>query len=153
MLAIAFLPFTLLALSAPPVAGDHATKMARGLDLFKQHIRPLLMEKCVRCHGGKATESEFDLTDRDGLLKGGTQGPAVVAGNARDSLLHKLVTHARQPYMPHQRGKLPAEAIAHIAAWIDCGAPYDQPLRPVASASASWTQKIVAESARRFWSF
>ena len=100
--------------TAPPDA-DHAEKMARGLDLFKQHVRPVLVARCLNCHGGKKTESEFDLNDRDLLLRGGDAGPAILVGNAKDSLLYKLITHAREPHMPHATSKLPAETIARIA--------------------------------------
>src|SRR5262249_34902855 len=57
-----------------PLEPDHAARMARGLDLFKKSVGPLLAAKCVRCHGGRATESGFDLTERAGLLKGGDSG-------------------------------------------------------------------------------
>src|SRR5262245_42233544 len=69
---------------------DHAAKMAKGLDIFKKHVKPVLAEKCVRCHGGKTIESGLDLTDRDRLLKGGESGPAVLPGRGKDSLLYKL---------------------------------------------------------------
>ena len=52
-------------------------------------------------------------------------------GNAKESLLYKLVSHAREPHMPFQGKKLPDETILHIAAWIDNGAPYDEPLAAV----------------------
>src|SRR5439155_23540247 len=81
---------------------DHAEKMARGLEIFKQQARPVLVERCLRCHGGKKTEAEFDLSDRDRLLRGGSAGPAILAGNANDSLLYKLITQAREPHMPHE---------------------------------------------------
>src|SRR5271165_5935759 len=94
------------ALGAPPgtdqkidVSADHAAKMAQGLELFKKHVRPILEQRCLRCHGGKSVESELDLTDRDGLIKGGLGGPAIVAGKAKDSLLIKLISHARDPHM------------------------------------------------------
>src|SRR5262245_19177807 len=131
---------------------DHAEKMAKGLELFKQHVRPLLAERCLRCHGGKATESEFDLSDRPGLLRGGTRGPAVVPGKAKDSLLYQLVTHAREPHMPHDGRKLADEDAGRLAAWIDSGAPYDKPLVEGKDVAA-WTRKAVPDDARQFWSF
>jgi hypothetical protein len=127
--------------------------MARGLEIFKSQVRPVLAQRCLRCHGGKSTEAELDLTDRDKLLHGGTSGPAVVAGRAKESLLYKLVTHAREPHMPHKGAKLPAEAVAAIAAWIDSGAPYDQPLTAVKNGPPAWTQKALPAEARQFWSF
>ena len=108
---------------ADPLGPDHAAKMTRGLELFKKQVRQVLTQRCLRCHGGKSVESEFDLSDRDKLLHGGTTGPAIVLGNSKDSLLIKLVNHAKEPHMPHNAAKLPAQAVAAIAAWIDDGAP------------------------------
>jgi cytochrome c553 len=133
------------------VAPDHAAKMAEGMKLFKEHVRPVLTARCVRCHGGKSTEAELNLTDRDGLMRGGSSGPAIVVGNARDSLLYKLITHVREPHMPHNAGKLPPDTVAHFANWIDHGAPYDRPLR--GPGETPWWEKKIPESARQFWSF
>ncbi len=140
--------------TAPPqVSKDHAVKMAKGLDVFKKHVKPLLVQKCLRCHGGKEVESEFSLADREGLLKGGTNGPAVVPEKSADSLLYQLILHAKKPHMPHRAGKLPGPAIARIAEWIDLGAPYDNPLIAAKTKAPSWTDKVVAGNARAFWSF
>jgi mono/diheme cytochrome c family protein len=136
----------------PKVDPEHAAKMARGLELFKKDVRALLTQHCLRCHGGKETEAEFDLTDRERLLRGGSSGPAIIPGNAKDSRLYKLVTHAREPHMPYSAAKLPAAAIEKITVWIDSGAPYDQPLIE-RKGGADWTQKTLPEEARKFWSF
>jgi len=53
---------------------DHAEKMARGLELFRKEVGPLLQEHCVKCHGGEKTKGEFDLATREGLLRGGKEG-------------------------------------------------------------------------------
>jgi cytochrome c553 len=134
-------------------ANDHAANMARGLDLFKKHVRPVLVQSCLRCHGGKKTEAEFDLSDRERLLHGGTTGPAILPGNGKDSLLVKVIRHAKEPFMPSGGKKLPDGVIDEITRWIDCGAPYDQPLLGKQSDGPSWTQKTIAPAARQFWSF
>jgi mono/diheme cytochrome c family protein len=141
---------------APPadaVERDHASKMAKGLEIFKKHIRPVLVEHCIKCHGGKKTESEFDLSERTGLLRGGSAGPAVIASNAKESLLYQLITHAKEPHMPHNGPKLSDEAIREVAAWIDNGAPYDKSLRAEQGEEESWTRKAVPKDARQFWAF
>ena len=136
----------------PPLDKDHAEKMARGLDLFKKQIRPVLVQECLHCHGGKTTESELDISDRDRLLKGGNAGPGLVSGDAKKSLLFKMVNHERKPFMPYEGKKLSDETIRHFAAWIDNGAPYDAPLIKREDASA-WTKKIIAPEARQHWAF
>src|SRR5207237_10116215 len=55
--------------------------------------------------------------------------------------------------MPHKANKLPADAVAHIAAWIDLGAPYDKPLIASKVKAPSWTDRVIAANAREFWSF
>src|SRR4029077_3448123 len=97
--------------TAEPVGADHAEKMAKGLDIFEKHVKPILEAKCLRCHGGKKIESDFDLSDREGLLKGGQFGNAVVAGKSRESQLAKLIQHAKEPHMPDGGPKLPDSAI------------------------------------------
>lgn len=149
---IALIAASLFAQGKDPVDPDHAAKMTRGLEIFKQHVKPVLVKNCLGCHGGQETESGFDLNDRPGLLKGGDAGPAVLPGNAKDSYLYKLITHAREPRMPYKKGKLAEQQVAHIAAWIDLGAPYDAPLFEKKK-GPSWTETKVAADMRDFWSF
>lgn len=139
--------------TVPEVSADHAAKMAKGMEVFKKHVKAILVENCLRCHGGKRVESEFDLSDREGLLKGGLTGPAVILGNAKESLLYKLITHSREPNMPDGGKKLAGEATGHIAHWIDLGAPYDNALVASKIKAPSWTQKVLPAQAKAFWSF
>src|SRR5262245_59287185 len=80
------LPLAVLALivgpspAAEPVDAEHAAKMAAGLDLFKSTVRTVLTGRCLLCHGGEKTESEFDLSTREKLLVGGAEGAAIVPG-------------------------------------------------------------------------
>ncbi len=140
---------------APPekeIDKDHAAKMARGLDVFKQHVRPVLVEQCLRCHGGKKTEAGFDLSDRDRLLKGGEAGPAILVGRGKDSLLVKMIAHQKEPYMPEGGKQLSAEVVARFSEWIDNGAPYDASLI-VRKDEKAWTNKVVAAEAKQHWAF
>ena len=97
-----------------PIGADHAEKMVKGLDVFKKHVKPIIENKCLRCHGGKKIESGFDLSDREGLLKGGEIGVAVVPGKSRESQLVKLIQHVKEPHMPDGDMKLADSAIAGL---------------------------------------
>lgn len=138
--------------SAPQLDPAHSRKMAKGLALFKQHVRPVLVNTCLQCHGGAELESEFDLSTREGLLAGGEQGPAVIPGNAKTSLLYKLITHTKEPEMPVDAPRLSDETVARIAEWINLGAPYDKPLLERDVAANSWTEKNVSDTARDYLS-
>jgi hypothetical protein len=138
--------------TSPPIDPDHAAKMARGLEVFKKHVRPVLAETCLSCHGGKKTEAELDVSDRESLLKGGVSGPPVILGKYRESLLYKLIAHHKTPGMPFKQPALSDEAVASFAEWIDNGAPYDEPLIP-GKKTTPWTERVVGDETRRFWSF
>ena len=132
------------------VAPDHAEKMARGLKLFKNGVGQTLKQHCVKCHGGEKTRGDFDLTTREALLKGGSEGAAIVPGEANASRLLKLISHAEKPFMPAKAEKLPPAMVEQIAAWIDTGAPYDKPLVDTKLAAG---EMQITDSDRKYWAF
>src|SRR5687768_13287633 len=131
----------------------HAEKMQEGLRLFKSQVRQVLIDNCVDCHGGSEVESGFDLATRKGLVRGGSHGPAVVAGKSADSNVVRFISRKEKPFMPEGADKLPAETIAAIARWIDLGAPYDKPLVENPRDADSWVTTVVPDKARNFWAF
>jgi cytochrome c553 len=114
-----------LALALPAFA-DEPTK--EQLDFFEGKIRPILSEKCYKCHSAETGKSKGGLTLdlAASTLKGGDTGPGVVPGDLEKSLIYKAVTYADKDLeMPptSSGGKLDAQQIADIAAWIKMGAP------------------------------
>lgn len=148
LMLVASLPIAAADVVVPP---DHAERMARGLELFQRNVRTLLIDHCLKCHGGEKTKGDLDLATRDGLLRGGAEGPAVTLYQARTSRLIELVSHAKDPHMPSKGEKLPAEAIAQIAAWIDNGAPYDKPL--IEGKTSGAQRGVITDKDREWWAF
>jgi hypothetical protein len=105
----------------------------------------------VRCHGGEKVRANLDLTTREGLLRGGDNGPVVVPFDARTSRLYRLTSHLDKPHMPPKEERLGAEQLRQLAAWIDLGAPYDRPL--IDHKNSPKKPLVVTEEDRRFWSF
>jgi cytochrome c553 len=135
-----------------PLPPDHAERLARGTELFTRHVRKLLADRCLRCHGEPKVKGDLDLSSRELLLKGGQNGAAVVPFDAKKSRLLALVRHQEEPHMPSNAPRLADEAVQHLAAWIDLGAPYDKPL--VAKAVTGVKKPmVVTDEDRRFWSF
>jgi mono/diheme cytochrome c family protein len=132
---------------------DHAAKRTRGLAVFRSQVRSVLKERCVHCHGGDATEGKLDLATREGLLKGGERGPAAVIGRGEKSLLTRLIAHQQEPRMPKDDDKLSVPEIAAIVAWIDLGAPYDEPLVAGKVETTQWTERKVSADRRGLWSY
>jgi len=136
--------------SAAAIPADHAEQMSASMELFKLHVRDILSQQCLHCHGGEETHGEFDLSTREGLLKGGALGPAAVAGKPAESLLLAVLRHEREPHMPQDADKLADEDIQRIADWVAAGAAYDKPL---VDAAADLIEKQVRPEDRQFWSF
>jgi mono/diheme cytochrome c family protein len=82
----------------------------------------LLRAKCAKCHGDGAALSGFDLTTRDGLLKGGKHGAAVIPGDAAGSRLYQWVAEGKMP--PGE--KLDADSLTVLRDWINAGAVLDR---------------------------
>ena len=88
-------------------------------------IQAVFEKNCLPCHGPQTKSSGLDLSTKDALLKGGEHGPAIVAGDAKASLLYKLVSHEGEPHMPYKGDRLPQETIDRIGEWIKAGAPFE----------------------------
>jgi mono/diheme cytochrome c family protein len=145
--------FLLTAGAAPgaTLPPDHAQRMERGLKLFQSDVAAILKKNCVDCHGGEKTKADFDLATREGLLHGGETGEAVRPFDAKESWLMRLVRHEDDPKMPSKKPRLSDEAIAKIEAWIDLGAPYDEPL--VAGKKPPRDKSQVTDEDRKWWAF
>jgi mono/diheme cytochrome c family protein len=127
----------------------------RGQDLGFQAAK-ILSANCTGCHGAALKNSGLDLRTRDGLLKGGERGPALVPGSPETSRLFQFVSHAAQPSMPPGR-KLPDADIQTLRLWIAKGAPYegvlDQKEEEARAALAKLEERPITDAERRWWAF
>ncbi len=99
---------------------------ADDFEFFEQRIRPVLVENCYKCHssGSEKVKGGLLLDTKEGILKGGDTGPAVVPGNPEGSLLIKAVRYIdKDLQMPPKNKQLPKNQIADLVAWIKMGAP------------------------------
>ena len=63
-----------------------------GASLFQNQIQPAFAKSCLSCHNPQSKQGGLDLSSRDAALRGGGRGPAIVPGNAAESLLYKLIS-------------------------------------------------------------
>lgn len=138
-----------LLLSAVPtsVFADEA-----GDEFFEKAVRPLLVERCLKCHGDEKPKGGLKLSSRTALLTGGDTGPAVVAGKPQESLLIQAIQYQDEPKMP-PKGKLPAEEIATLTKWVAMGLPWPEAKVETATAGAKTLAFTITDEQRRFWSF
>ncbi len=132
-----------------PAAG---AATAQDTTLFETKIRPLLAANCFACHGEKAMAG-LRVDSREGLLRGGESGPAVVPGDPENSAMLKAVQHAEGfPRMPRGRAKLAAADLDALAEWIRTGAPW--PAEAAATpAPAVSHERVITPEQRGFWAF
>ena len=119
---------------------------------FEKVVRPLLVGKCVGCHGETKQKGDLRLDSLAAMLKGGESGPAVVPGKPEQSLIVTAVRHSEQLKMPPKE-KLPAADIAALAAWVKAGAVWPD-ARPVVTAPAKPAAvRTFTDEEKRFWAF
>ena len=85
----------------------------------------ILNNHCLACHG-TARMSALGLDTREGLLKGGNRGPAIVPGSSGGSLLIKAIRHEGELKMPPGDSSLSAVEIRLLADWVDAGAGWPE---------------------------
>jgi hypothetical protein len=144
--------FRLSALSLLLVNPARASSDSAGIEFFEQKIRPVLADNCYKCHSSEAEKIRggLRLDTRDGVLKGGDNGPAIVPGEPEKSLLIKAVRYAdAELQMPPKDKKLAPEQIAALEAWVKMGAPDPR----TNNAAGSATAETIAEKARQHWAF
>ena len=143
------------AMSAKPAAAKSEAKAPEKMDpaaleFFEKNIRPIFSEHCYKCHSAAEGVSKGGLImdSRAALLAGGDQGPAVVPGNLKKSLL-LVAVHQEDPELsmpPRKSGpKLSDAKIATLEKWVLMGAP----------APAGGADKItgLSQKARDHWAF
>jgi len=84
----------------------------------------ILKTKCEACHGASQIAG-LDLRQRESLLKGGSRGPAIVRGNAGESLLYRAAAHEGELKMPPgSSAPLPPDELETLKQWINEGATW-----------------------------
>ena len=118
------------------------------IKFFETKIRPVLVEQCYECHaaGAKIVQGGLRVDHREGLLRGGDTGAAIVPGDTEQSPLLAALRYEDVEMPP--KGKLPNAVIKDFEAWIAMGAP--DPRRadelPVA-------RTIDLDEGRKHWAF
>jgi WD40 repeat protein len=85
-------------------------------------VARIFSERCLGCHAASVKMGSLNLETYDGFQQGGTHTSLVVPGKSAESRLYLLITGKAMPAMPMDGGKLSAEQIETVRAWIDAGA-------------------------------
>lgn len=95
-------------------------------EFYTTKVKPIFDANCARCHGGTNHRGGLNIDTRQGLMKGGHDGPVVVPGDPANSLLVKLLRHqgpGDDPGpMPPNKPPLSDADIAIVSQWVKAGA-------------------------------
>jgi cytochrome c553 len=128
------------------VAADGSAAME-----YNRDVRPILSDKCFRCHGPDSASRQADLRldQREAALRDRDGARAIVPGKADESeVMRRLTTSDSDERMPPAESgqKLTEHEIETIRRWIDAGANYQahwslippQPLQPPHVDRSDW---------------
>ena len=121
-----------------------------GIEFFEKKVRPILTERCLECHSdAKKVKGGLHLDSREGWVKGGDTGPALVPGKPEESLLMTAVRWKDHDLEMPPKKRLVAEEVAVLEEWVKMGAPDPRE----GTAVAKKQRGLTIEEGRKFWSY
>lgn len=125
---------------------------AEGDSLFTDKVRPVLEERCFKCHSHASGKSKGGLLldSRAAMLAGGDDGVVVEPGKPDASPLLKAIRQVDDDTkMPPKGDKLQDTEIVAITEWIKLGAPWPGEVAGKAKAPRG----VITEEDRKWWAF
>ena len=88
---------------------------------FKNHVAPILINKCGRCHVDRAS-GQFSMSNFTALMNGQRGAKVIFPGDAKGS---RLIETIEEGDMPRGGLKVTDEEMKLLTKWIDEGAKFD----------------------------
>ncbi|MFO0850584.1 MAG: PSD1 and planctomycete cytochrome C domain-containing protein [Gemmataceae bacterium] len=116
------------------------------VEFFEKQVRPVLVQRCLPCHGPDKQRGGLRLDSKAGWQAGGDRGPAVVPGKPAESLLVQAVRGADGVERMPPKDRLTDRELAALTKWVADGAadPRD---------GAARLGGTTLEAARGWWAF
>lgn len=124
--------FSGLLLNAPVLAQDESDNnqgpivgtitQEEAIEFFEAEVKPILVEKCIRCHNDDELAGSLSLTSRTSIMEGGDSGSAVDLQSVDDSILISAINYDDFEMPP--TGKMSEGNIATIRRWVQLGMPW-----------------------------
>src|SRR4051794_18620406 len=142
---------------------------AQSAEFFERAVRPVLAANCYDCHADEKMGG-LRLDSREGMLKGGRSGPALVPGDPDKSLIIEAVRQTRPTLKMPKGGHLTQPEIDALTEWVKAGAVWPaftaaatntasaspsagKPSPAVASGNSAAPAYVITPEQRAFWSF
>src|SRR5258706_9052799 len=127
MFRVVLMLFAALGLATRAATGETlASSDDSSNQFFETRIRPVLVERCFSCHSADAKKLKggLYLDSREGVLKGGDNGEAIVPGAPEKSRLIEAIGYKNVDLQMPPKGMLGEQQIADLSAWVKMGAPW-----------------------------
>ncbi len=133
-------------------AAAEATGDRAGVEFFEAKIRPVLADKCYRCHSAESEKNKAHLflDSREGMLTGGDSGPAMVVGQPDKSRLIEALRYRNEDMQMPPKEQLPEAVVQDFATWVKMGAPDPRPPKAAAKTDA---RAGIAAATKTHWAF
>jgi mono/diheme cytochrome c family protein len=100
--------------------------------VYTDIVKPVLQTKCYSCHGPQKQKGGLRVDDSTHLLKGGEDGPVLLAGKPAESDLVKslLLPREDKKHMPpKEKPQLTNNQIQLLHWWVEQGAPFHKKVK------------------------
>lgn len=121
--------------------GDEIHDLSDAERHFVDLAKPLLVSRCLTCHGTEKNDGGLRLDSRQSAIEGGDTGPAMVPGKPEESLIVVAVRHADDSLQMPPKEKLADREIAILERWIQDGAPW-----PATMAASVQSEEAVGDA-------
>ena len=139
---VALLPGQLIRASEPG-ADPEAIKF------FESKVRPVLVARCLKCHGAAQQKGQLRLDSREAVLKGGEGGEVVVSGKPSESRLVEAINRTGLEMPPD--APLKENEISVLTEWVRRGLPW--PTVGGKSRALEPSGQRITESDKQYWAF
>ncbi len=106
----------------------HELQASDDTGVFISKVQPLLVAKCISCHGPEKQEGNLRLDSLAAAEHGGDRGATIVPGDADMSLLVTAISFNDPDLQMPPKQKLTDHEIATLTDWIKSGAAWPEPV-------------------------
>ena len=109
---------------AQPIQSADVEISAEQLRFFETSIRPVLVDKCQKCHGAEKQWGQLRLDSRESFFHGGESGPVANPAAPNESRLIVAIQYDDDALKMPPKEKLSDKQIADFKQWAQMGFPY-----------------------------
>jgi len=107
-----------------PDSAPESASVADPHTFYGARVQPILTARCVSCHSADKHKGDLRLDGYRTMMRGGKNGPVVLAGNIQGSDLFRRITLPanHDDFMPKGKPALSADQVKVLELWIGAGA-------------------------------